>query len=169
MLRPARSLVPAGAALLACSLVGCGSSKPTLDTAAVQRAIAGSILTQRHVHTTVRCPPKVQRKAGVQFTCVASLQVGSYPVSVTETNGSGRVRYENRAALVILNIKKVENAIAESILRQRHLHATVTCPAEVIQRPSVTFTCTATVSGRPYSFVVTEVDNNGRVRYVGTG
>jgi hypothetical protein len=168
MSQRARLLGPAAAALVAYPLVGCGSSKPTLDTAPVQRAIAGSILTQRQVHTKVRCPSKVPRKAGVHFTCVASLQVGSYPVSVTETNGNGRVRYENSAPLVILNIKKVEDAITESILRQRHLRATVKCPAEAIQQAGVTFTCTATVGGKPYAFAVTEIDRNGRVRYVGT-
>jgi hypothetical protein len=159
---------PAAVIVMAYPLIGCGSSKPTLDTAAVQRAIAQSILTQRHVHTNVRCPSKVPRKAGVRFTCVASLQVGSYPVSVIETNGSGRVRYENSAPLVILDIKKVETAIAESILRQRHLHATVTCPAEVLQQAGVAFNCTATVGGKPYPFTVTQVDGNGHVRYVGT-
>jgi hypothetical protein len=168
MLRRVRLLGPAAAVLVAYSLGGCGSGKPTLDTALVQRAIAHSILSQRHVHSHVRCPPKVPRKAGMRFTCVASLQVGNYPVSVIETNGSGHVRYENAAPLVTLDIKRVEGAIAESIFRQRHLRATVTCPAEVLQQASVTFNCTATVGGRPYRFAVTEVDGQGRVHYVGT-
>jgi hypothetical protein len=168
MLRRLRLLGPAAAALVAYPLGGCGSSNPALDTAVVQSAIAHSILTQRKVHTNVHCPPKVRRKAGVRFTCIASLQVGSYPVSVIETNGSGHVRYENRAPLVVLDIKKVEGAIRESILRQRHLHATVTCPAEVLQQAGVAFNCTATVGGKPYPFTVTQVDGNGHVRYVGT-
>jgi hypothetical protein len=96
------------------------------------------------------------------------VQVSSYPVSVVETTGSGHLRYENSAPLVILSIKKVQTTITESILRWRHLHATVTCPAELIQQAGVTFTCIATVGGKSYAFAVTEIDGNHRVRYVGT-
>ena len=50
------------------------------------------------------------------------------------------------APLIALNIEKVEHAIAASIASQRHLQATVTCPAEVLQKAGVTFTCHAVVS-----------------------
>jgi hypothetical protein len=145
----------------------CGSRTATLNTAAVERAAQASILTEHNLHTTVRCPAKVPQKAGFVFTCTASLDVGTYPVVVIETSGSGHVRYQNRAPLVTLNIPHVELGISQSILSQRHLRSTVTCPAEVIQQAGIAFTCTATVKGRRYPFAVTEVDGNGHVRYVG--
>jgi hypothetical protein len=153
--------------LVAASLPGCGSSTPTLNTVAVKRAIAESILTQHHLYATVSCPSKVPRKAGFAFTCTASLNVGTYPVLVTETNGSGHVRYENRAPLVSLDVAGVERTIRQSIRSQRGLDSTVSCPAEVIQKTGIVFTCMATVDGRGYPFTVTEVNGDGHVRYVG--
>jgi len=163
-----RSVVGLVAALgLTAAVSGCGSSAPTLNTSATERAAAASILAQRHLHVTVSCPPNVPKRAGYAFTCVAHLNVGEYPVQVTETNGSGHVQYQSQAPLATLNTAKVEQAINQSILSQRHLSSVVTCPAEVIQRAGIVFTCTATVNGRAYHFAVTEVDGNGHVRYVG--
>ncbi len=133
----------------------------------MERAVAASILTQHHLSATVSCPSKVPRRAGVVFTCTANLNVGTYPVSVTETNSSGHVEYQNQASLVTLNIAGVEQAIKQSISSQRHLNSTVTCPAEVIQKAGIVFTCTAVVNGRSSPFEVTEVDDKGHVRYVG--
>jgi len=151
------------------ALTACGSSESKLDTARVERAVAASILAQRGLRTTVNCPSDVPIKTGYTFTCNANLDVGSYPVTVVVTNSKGHVRYENHAPLIALNTEKVEHAIAASIASQRHLKATVKCPEEVLQKAGVTFTCTAVVKGNPkqYPFVVTQVDNHGRVKYVG--
>jgi Domain of unknown function (DUF4333) len=157
----------AAAVLVAPPLSGCGGSKPALSTVIDERAIAASILAQHHLYATVRCPPKVPKKTGTVFTCTASLDVGTYPVTVTETNDSGHVSYQDRAPLVALDIAKVERAIEQSIDSQKHLSATATCPSEVIQKAGVVFTCTATVDGKPYPFEVTETDSDGHVRYVG--
>ncbi len=138
-----------------------------LHTVTVERAVAASILTQHHLYTTVRCPLKVPKKAGTVFTCTASLNVGTYPVTVTETNDSGHVSYQDQAPLTALNIAKVEQAIKQSIGSQRHLSSTVSCPAEVIQKTGIVFTCTATVNDKPYPFEVTETDGSGHVRYIG--
>lgn len=158
------------AALLAVSLLaGCGSSGPTLNTATVERSIAESILTQHRLHAKVSCPPTVPRRAGYVFTCTATFTVGSYPITATETNGAGHVRYENPAPLAALDIVGVERAIRESIRSGRRLESTVTCPTEVIQSAGIAFTCTAAINGRRYPFSVTEVDGKGHVRYVGLG
>jgi len=152
------------------ALAACGSSGGSnLDTARVEHAVAASILAQRGLRTTVTCPSEVPIKTGYTFTCEAKLDVGSYPVTVVVTNSKGHVRYENHAPLIALNIEKVEHAIAASIASQRHLTATVKCPEEVLQREGITFECTAVVAGNPkhYPFVVTQVDNHGRVKYVG--
>jgi hypothetical protein len=155
------------AVLMASALYGCGSSTPILNTGAVRRAIAASILTQHHLHATVSCPSEVPQKAGLVFTCTASLDVGTYPVVVTETNSSGHVRYENQAPLIALDITGVERAIRQSIRGQRGLESTVICPGEVIQESGLVFTCMATVNGQRYPFSVTEVDGKGHVRYIG--
>jgi hypothetical protein len=136
-----------------------------LNTVTVQRAVAASILTQHHLYTTVRCPPDVTRKAGVAFTCTASLNIGTYPILVTETNDSGHVRYQNNAPLVALDIASVEQAIKQSIHSQRHLDATVVCPAEVIQKAGTIFTCTAALNGQRYPFEVTEIDRAPLMRW----
>jgi len=154
---------------VAVALAACGSSEPKLDTARVERAVTASILAQRGLQTKVTCPTDVPVKTGHTFTCNAKLDVGSYPVTVVITNSKGHVRYENRAPLIALNTEKVERAIAASIASQRRLSAKVTCPHEVLQQKGIVFECTAVVSGSPkrYPFVVTQVDNNGRVRYEG--
>jgi hypothetical protein len=110
----------------------------------------------------------VARRAGTRFTCTARFDVGRYPVYVTETGDSGKVRFGNPAPLVILDIQRVERAITTSILAQRHLSARVSCPPEVLQQQGLAFTCTATVAGaRRYPFLVTQIDSSGRVRYEG--
>ncbi len=148
-------------------LAGCGSSSAKLDTVVVERAIANSILAERHVDATVGCPPRIPQQKGRVFTCTARLAVGAYPVSVTEIDGNGHVRYGNAAPLGVLDTARVARAITISIRTQRRLRAHVVCPSGVLQQKGLVFTCTATVHGRGYPFTVTEVDGNGHVQYVG--
>jgi|GEM_PF-1956016 len=157
------------ALVMAVVLSACGKTTTTLNTAKTREAIAATLLTTRGLHTTVTCPSNVPQKAGHQFTCSAQLEVGSYPIVVTETNNSGHVRYGNVRPLLLLNVAKIERSIAESILRQRRLHVTVSCPAEILQEAGLNFKCTARINGKgtPYAFVVSEVDGSGHVRYVG--
>jgi Domain of unknown function (DUF4333) len=148
------------------ALAGCGASS-TLDTKAVAHAISSAIVRQRHVTARVTCPARIPRKAGQAFTCTASFDVGSYAVYVTETNGSGHVRFGNPAPLVLLDTERVERAITTSVLAQRRLRATVICPREVLQQAGIAFSCTATVGSRRYPFSVTEINGAGQVRYEG--
>lgn len=175
-IRSARCSLGGALAVLAMTcLAACGSSvasrlsQSTLSVARVERAIASSALDERGVHVAVACPSDVPRKAAYAFTCMARLSAGSYPVTVTETNGQGHVRYEGTKPLVALNIAKVEQAITASVAKQRRLRASVSCPAEVLQQAGLVFDCTATIAGRPgeYRFAVTETDGRGRVAYVG--
>jgi hypothetical protein len=159
-------LFAAGTLLLG-ALAGCGTSAPKLDTVAVERAIANSILAERHFAATVSCPPGVPQQKGRVFTCTAHPTVGAYPVSVTEVDGNGHVRYGNPAPLSVLDMTRVTRAITISIHGQRRLRAHVVCPSSVLQQKGLVFTCTATVAGRGYPFTVTEVDGAGHVRYVG--
>lgn len=69
-----------------------------LDTKKVQAAIVASIARERKVGATVRCPAYVLQHQGVTFTCSAQIigRPGSYPFTVTETNGEGHVKYVGR-------------------------------------------------------------------------
>jgi Domain of unknown function (DUF4333) len=67
-----------------------------LDVAKVERAIDGSIESQRGVEATVSCPPEILQRAGVQFTCTALVGGRTYPFAVTEIDARGHVRYVGR-------------------------------------------------------------------------
>jgi hypothetical protein len=156
--------------LVSVCVSACGSSTRNLDSVTVERAIAKSILRERGLYTTVACPSKVPQLVRRVFTCTARLDVGRYPVMVTEINGSGRVGFQDERPLVVLNVAKVQRAIEASVFHQRHLRATASCPAEVLQRAGLVFQCTAVIDGEAhrYPFVVSELDDAGHVRYVGT-
>lgn len=69
---------------------------------------------------------------------------------------------------VILNTNRVERAIETSIREQRHLASRVSCPVNIVQERGVVFNCFASVRGRQFSVVVTEVDGDGHVTFVVT-
>ncbi len=65
-----------------------------------------------------------------------------------------------------LSTAQAKAAIEESILKERHIHATVTCPAEVVKAKGTTFQCLAvTSSGAKTNFNVIEINSRGAVRY----
>jgi Domain of unknown function (DUF4333) len=157
------ALAPLGVAV-----VGCGSGVSPLNTTKVEHSIAASILAQHHIEVPVSCPTEIPAESGRRFECRAKLEVGTYPVKATviTTSGHVRVRYANQAPLVTLDVAAVEQAIARSVLSQRHAHSIVTCPTQVLQKSGTFFACSATISGRGHVFDVTEVDDSGHVRYV---
>ena len=68
--------------------------------------------------------------------------------------------------LVILDTKKVERAIEETVMQKRGIKVDVDCPSGVHQAKGLTFRCVATPArGRPTTFVVDQVDDNGDVRF----
>lgn len=67
----------------------------------------------------------------------------------------------------ILDTERVERAIEASVLKQRHLHTTVTCPSGIERKKGVTFRCLALYRGGRTPFVVTEDDAKGSVHYKG--
>ena len=154
-------------ALFACS---CGASSKTLNTAKVERAIANSIVKERGLDSTVVCPAGIPEQAGHVSVFAARLDAGSYPVTVTELNGDGKVRYGDATPLVVLDVAKIERSIESSVFKQRRLRATASCPREVLQQAGLEFRCIAVIDGasQRYPFVVSEVDNVGHVRYLGT-
>lgn len=127
-------------------------------------------MKERGLDSIVACPAGIPQQQGHVFVCAARLDVGSYPVTVTEINSSGKVRYGDAAPLVVLNVAKIERSIEASVFTQRRLRATASCPVEVKQEAGLVFRCIAVIDGTPqrYPFVVSEVDNAGHVRYLGT-
>jgi hypothetical protein len=88
--------------------------------------------------------------------------------------GSSASSTSSTSAPANLNVARVQRSIEANILSQRHLHATVTCPAVVPQELGKVFECIATthsttkpsVEGRT-PFVVTIKNKSGYVTYVG--
>jgi len=64
-----------------------------LNVAAVRRAIARSVLSQRHAQPSVTCPTEVLQKQGLFFTCSASVSGRSHVFYVTVVDDKGHVRY----------------------------------------------------------------------------
>lgn len=154
------------------TLSGCGSSGSSgsyLNVRQTQKAVANEFLRRNRAPARVLCPSTIPRRGGYSFTCTASLAVGTAIVSVTENHGSEGLTYTSKHPLVLLKMPRVADAITDSIALRRHLAATVTCPAFVLQQEGLAFTCTASVKGqsRIYPFSVTEADRNGDVRLIG--
>lgn len=104
-----RRCIAATAAVAACGglIAGCGSSgssskKVYLDVARVERSIEQSILSERHLHSTVVCPTRVLQKPG-NFACIATTfavkkphREIKTPFLVTIKNTKGYVTYVGR-------------------------------------------------------------------------
>lgn len=164
-----------GAVVAAGLLAGCGGgTHRTLDATGVSRSIAQSILKQHRIYATVSCPTSVPQEKGHDFTCQAAVDVGHYPVPVTQDDNKGNVSWNTRAPLALVDMPRVRSAIRHSILSQRHVRASVVCPTQVLQQKGLKFTCTATVGAADsskrvhagdYGFTVVQTDDAGHVTY----
>jgi hypothetical protein len=88
----------AGAGVMALVALAAGlwdrkSSPVILNTERVERAIESSIAQQRHLASSVSCPVNIVQKAGVVFSCQATVRGRVFPVVVTQTDSSGHVTY----------------------------------------------------------------------------
>jgi hypothetical protein len=104
-------------AALACAALmsACGSSTPStsstpgsatkidLNTTRVEHSIEQSILSERHLASTVVCPSAVPQEAGRTFECVASTPSAKKPGTLIKTpfvvtiqNKSGYVTYAGK-------------------------------------------------------------------------
>ena len=66
----------------------------TLNVATVESAIVRAIRAQRGQSATVRCPSPILQKAGLVFTCTATLSDGRLLFRVVEQNDAGGVRFQ---------------------------------------------------------------------------
>ena len=142
------------------------SALATIDSARVGRAIRRALLAEQGVATSVACPARPPRRAGYRFVCEAMLAVGSYAIDVTETDARGGVRFSGRAPLRVLDAHAIERGIERAMRSPHRRVAAIVCPAPVLAQAGLSFTCRGRTSGgRRSSFVVTEVDANGSVRF----
>jgi hypothetical protein len=76
-----------------------GTPLPTrhLNTRRVELAIAQSILKERRLHSTVKCPPVVPQLKGRNFQCIATTVMHGKPVrtvfAVVQKDSLGNVYY----------------------------------------------------------------------------
>lgn len=75
------------------------------------------------------------------------------------------VRTVTAPAVVILDTKRVEHAIEDSILKQRGVKADVDCPSGVHQAKGLSFDCVATTATGHTTFAVQQGDAKGNVTY----
>ncbi len=121
-----------------------------------------------HIETTTPTTSVVRARRGaiaavVALACAALLSAcGSSNSSTTSTSTTN------------LNTNRVALSIEQSVLAERHLHVTVTCPATVPQEKGRTFVCIATGHSTKTPSVVTKtpfkvtVENSkGYVTYKG--
>ncbi|HEX3873944.1 MAG TPA: hypothetical protein VHW26_07345 [Solirubrobacteraceae bacterium] len=66
---------------------------------------------------------------------------------------------------VTLDTARVERAIEQSILTQRHIRAVASCPSGVLQRKGLTFSCLVTYTRGKATFVVNQLDDRGNGHY----
>jgi hypothetical protein len=92
---PIRLLLAALLVAVGLAVGACGSTPaPTiLDTEKVETSIQQSVLSQRDQEADVSCPSGVHQQAGLVFTCVATVNSAATRFVVTQTDGSGHVRY----------------------------------------------------------------------------
>lgn len=94
-----------GGGLVTLLLAACGSTTPShpaasapvtsgkLDTARVARAIQDSILAQRKLRASVKCPSSEPLRKGWHFVCFATTSSGQTPFVVTEVDDRGSTTY----------------------------------------------------------------------------
>jgi hypothetical protein len=182
-----RRRIAFAAPLICLTLAGCGSTKiftvtkttPTaapntgqtgkhaVDTTQLEHAIAAATRAQRHAKATVVCPPDISFAAGGTFYCAAQSAGVVTPFLVTEQAG-GKLTYKGVAATKTpsVDMPQIEIAIAQAMRRDHKSLRSVSCPQEMPRQQGLAFVCTAlTAAVKPTNFVVTEVNDIGRVTF----
>jgi allophanate hydrolase subunit 2 len=121
--------------------------------------------------------PRLIRAKGGALTALAAL-AGAALLSACGSSSSKTSTEAGSASGAHLNTARVALSIEQSILKERHIHAKVSCPAVVPQETGKTFTCIATNTttvtpkgGKPTRttvttpFTVTIQNNRGYVTY----
>lgn len=149
--------------LLLVLVTACGGSK-RLNTDDVERKIGAAFTEQRKLPVEgVTCPRKRRVKAGDVFTCTLTV-AGSKVAFRVRQRGGGRVSAE--ATRSIVDLRRAESTIAQTITRQTGSHIRAECGKErvVLKDPGDTFQCIAfDASGEPVAVTVTVKDLVGNI------
>lgn len=86
----------------------------------------------------------------------------SAPTSATTAEGATTTA---GAPTAFLDTRRIELAIEQSVLSQRHVHVKVICPKAVPQRKGHDFHCIATQGRLQTPFAVVQRNNEGYVTY----
>jgi hypothetical protein len=113
--------------------------------------------TSRHCPCGRRPPGSGRTRTGA--AAVASMLLLTFALAACGSKSS-------TTSSEFLNTGQTKGAIEESILTQRHIHATVVCPSEVVREKGAKFDCVATTpNGARTVFHVTEANARGYVEY----
>ncbi|HEY7106810.1 MAG TPA: DUF4333 domain-containing protein [Acidimicrobiia bacterium] len=162
-----RVLVAATTLAVAALLVAAdGAAAATLHVAPLRREIARQIAATYPGLTSgnVACPERVTRRTGVTSTCTVQLPGTFLFVDVTQTDGSGTVRFESVQAL--LERSELEQFVAANA----SLPATVTCGTTdwLVARPGDLVACHAAIAdGSQRDVQVVVRDTAGNVTITG--
>jgi len=122
------------------------------------------------MHIEPTTPPRsarLIRARGGAFVALAALAGAALLSACGSSSSSSSTTKTN------LDTAKIAVSIEQSILKQRHIHATVSCPTPIPQEVGKTFTCvarsTSTVNGKSTTvttpFTVTVQSTKGYVTY----
>jgi len=129
---------------------GCGSSNDessetvrtaTVDSSAVESAIAKKFSSNGADVTKVKCPEGVEAKAGDAFKCDASWSNGATgKVQVTQ-EGGGQVSSQVVDGSVQIPGESVDKTLEKYLAQRGAPNAVVNCPQNVIVKVGTTVTC----------------------------
>jgi hypothetical protein len=136
--------------------------------AALHQSISSGINDQLALPiASVTCPTEPRPlQIGDAFECVATPQAGGrLTVSVTQKDGAGNVAWEVSKTEGLLDLDKVEAAVAAGLKAQAAVDATVDCGSRwKAAKPGEVFECQAAVTdGRKAVVRVTTKDVDGNI------
>ena len=144
-----------------------------LLTQDIERQIEQGIADQTDVQATVECPPQVRIAVGTTFACSATDSYGdTSSVLVTQEDEQGNVVWElqeggspSSLAGAPLDVRQLEQQIADGISKQTGQDGYVECPDAVAIAAGASFACSATVANTQYQVAVTQKDDLGNVTW----
>jgi hypothetical protein len=144
------------AAAAVCATAGCGSSSDdtsatakatTVDSTAVEGAIAKKFSSSDTKVTNVKCPKDVQAKTGGKFKCDTTWSNGAAgKVQVTQES-AGQFSSQVVAGSVQIPGESVDKTLEKQLAQQGAPNATAECPQNVIVKVGSTVTCNVSGAG----------------------
>lgn len=137
---------------LVCVVAGvaaCSGGPGTVDSKAVEGTIRGQ-LRKDFAGAPVgraKCPGKIKKQTGKQFTCTAKVSGEAVPVTVTQTNRDPGYRALREVA--VLDVAKVQTFVEMQYDQQVGVQVTASCAqgrAVIVARPQTMIPCTVTDS-----------------------